>query len=217
MGDKTVAVSALEGPNLVLIDEGHRGTSSGKAGVWMGYRNQLCEGGFSFEYSATFGQAIKGDHELTAEYARSTLVDYSYRWFHRDGFGKDYRIVNMNEDAVEWRTRYLTAALLTFFQQQWIYGRHGSAFRPYNVEPPLWVFVGSKVTKSLSVQDASDVVEILRFLAGYLSERDASVERIDRILHDDKRVEGGRDQRAVRRRGTWAIPPSSRRSARRPD
>ena len=102
----------------------------------MGYRNQLCEGGFSFEYSATFGQAIKGDRELTAEYARSTLVDYSYRWFHRDGFGKDYRIVNMNEDAGEWRTRYLTAALLTFFQQQWIYGRHGSAFRPYNVEPP---------------------------------------------------------------------------------
>ena len=189
MGDKTVAVSALEGPNLVLIDEGHRGASSGKRGAWMGYRNQLCEGGFSFEYSATFGQAIKGDRELTAEYARSTLVDYSYRWFHGDGFGKDYRIVNMNEDAGEWRTRYLTAALLTFFQQQWLYGRHGSAFRPYDVEPPLWVFVGSKVTKSLSVKDASDVVEILRFLASYLSGRDASVERIRRILHDDKRVE----------------------------
>ena len=188
MGDKTVAVSALEGPNLVLIDEGHRGASSGKRGAWMGYRNQLCEGGFSFEYSATFGQAIKGDRELTAEYARSTLVDYSYRWFHRDGFGKDYRIVNMNEDAGEWRTRYLTAALLTFFQQQWIYGRPGSAFRPFNVEPPLWVFVGSKVTKSLSVKDASDVVEILRFLAGHLSERDASVDRIRRILHDDNRV-----------------------------
>ena len=189
MGDRTVAVSALEGPNLVLIDEGHRGASSGKAGAWMGYRNQLCEDGFSFEYSATFGQAIKGDRELTAEYACSTLVDYSYRWFHGDGFGKEYRIANMNEDAGEWRTRYLTAALLTFFQQQWLYGRHGSAFRPYNVEPPLWVFVGSKVTKSLSTKDASDIVEILRFLADYLSERDASVERIRRILHDENRVE----------------------------
>ena len=188
MGDKTVAVSALEGPNLVLIDEGHRGTSSGKTGAWMGYRNQLCAGGFSFEYSATFGQAIKGDRELTAEYARSTLVDYSYRWFHGDGFGKDYRIVNMNEDAGEWRTRYLTSALVTFFQQQWIYAKHGSAFRRFNVEPPLWVFVGSKVTKSLSVKDASDVVEILRFLAGYLTERDASVERIRRILRDDNLV-----------------------------
>ena len=188
MGDKTVAVSALEGPNLVLIDEGHRGASSGKQGTWMAYRNQLCEGGFSFEYSATFGQAIKGDRELTDEYARSTLVDYSYRWFHGDGFGKDYRIVNMNEDAGEWRTRYLTAALLTFFQQQWIYRRHGSDYRPFNVEPPLWVFVGSKVTKSLSVKDASDVVEILRFLDGYLSERDASVDRIRGTLHDDERV-----------------------------
>ena len=189
MGDRTVAVSALEGPNLVLIDEGHRGASSGKAGAWMGYRNQLCEGGFSFEYSATFGQAIKGDHELTAEYARGTLVDYSYRWFHGDGFGKEYRIANMNEDAGEWRTRYLTAALLTFFQQQWLYERHGTAFRPYNVEPPLWVFVGSKVTKSLSKTDASDVVEILRFLAGYLSDRDASVERIRRVLQDDNLVQ----------------------------
>lgn len=186
MGDKTVAVSALEGPNLVLIDEGHRGASSGKAGVWMQHRDLLCEGGFSFEYSATFGQAIKGDRELTAEYARSTLVDYSYRWFHGDGFGKEYRIANMNEDAGEWRTHYLTAALLTFFQQQWLYGRNGSALGPYNIEPPLWVFVGSKVTKSLSTKDASDVVEILRFLASYLTERDASVERIDRILHDDK-------------------------------
>ena len=189
MGDKTVAVSALEGPNLVLIDEGHRGASSGKRGAWMGYRNQLCEGGFSFEYSATFGQAIKGDRELTAEYARSTLVDYSYRWFHGDGFGKEYRIANIDEDSGEWRTRYLTAALLTFFQQQWLYGRHGSAFGPYNIEPPLWVFVGSKVTKSLSVKDASDIVEILRFLDGYLSEREVSVERIRRVLLDDMRVE----------------------------
>lgn len=189
MGDKTVAVSALEGPNLVLIDEGHRGASSGKRGAWMSFRNQLCEGGFSFEYSATFGQAIKGDRELTAEYARSTLVDYSYRWFHGDGFGKEYRIANMNEDAGEWRARYLTAALLTFFQQQWLYGRHGSAFGPYNIERPLWVFVGSKVTKSLSVKDASDVVEILRFLADYVSEGDASVERIRRVLQDDNLVQ----------------------------
>ena len=185
MGDKTIAVSALEGPNLVLIDEGHRGASSGKQGAWMGYRNQLCEDGFSFEYSATFGQAIKDDRDLTGEYARSTLVDYSYRWFHRDGFGKDYRIVNMNEDAGEWRTRYLTAALLTFFQQQWLYGRHGDGFSPFNVEAPLWVFVGSKVTKSLSTKDASDVVEILRFLADYLSDRDASIERIRHVLDAD--------------------------------
>ena len=192
MGDKTVAVSALEGPNLVLIDEGHRGASSGKAGVWMRHRDRLCEGGFSFEYSATFGQAIKGNLDLTAQYARSTLVDYSYRWFHRDGFGKDYRIVNLNEDDREWRVRYLTEALLTFFQQQWLYGQHGDEFRPFNIESPLWVFVGSKVTKSLSVKDASDVVEILLFLNNYLSDRQAAVRRIRRTL--DGEADAGRGQ-----------------------
>ena len=194
MGDKTVAVAALEGPNLVLIDEGHRGASAGKAGAWMRYRDQLCEGGFSFEYSATFGQAIKGDRDLTAEYARSTLVDYSYRWFHRDGFGKDYRIANMNEDAGEWRMRYLTAAFLTFFQQQWLYGRRASDFRPYNIERPLWVFVGSKVTKSLSVKDASDVVEILRFLARYVSDRSDSIARIQHIMDNIDTVRHGQLQ-----------------------
>ena len=61
MGDRTVAVDAFEGNNLVLVDEGHRGASGGDGGAWMRFRNALCEKGFSFEYSATFGQAVKGN------------------------------------------------------------------------------------------------------------------------------------------------------------
>ena len=61
MGDKTVAIDAFEGNNLVLVDEGHRGASGGEEGTWMRFRNALCEKGFSFEYSATFGQAVKGN------------------------------------------------------------------------------------------------------------------------------------------------------------
>jgi hypothetical protein len=85
MGEKTVAVDAFEGNNLVLVDEGHRGASAGGDGAWMKYRNALCEKGFSFEYSATFGQAVKGSQALTDLYARSILFDYSYRWFYGDG------------------------------------------------------------------------------------------------------------------------------------
>ena len=115
-GPKTVAAEAFEGENLVLVDEGHRGATSGNQGAWMRFRNQLCERGFSFEYSATFGQAVKGNAELTAAYARGTLFDYSYRWFYGDGFGKDYRIFNLDHDGnEEWRNKYLTACLLTFF------------------------------------------------------------------------------------------------------
>src|SRR5690606_40681224 len=93
--DKTVADDAYEGNNLVLVDEGHRGASSGSDGVWMKYRNALCEKGFSFEYSATFGQAVSANRELTDQYARSTLFDYSYRWCYGDGVGKDYHILNL--------------------------------------------------------------------------------------------------------------------------
>ena len=66
--EKTVAVDAFEGDNLVLVDEGHRG-SSGED--WKGKRDRLCEHGFSFEYSATFGQAMRAAKkpELEQEYA----------------------------------------------------------------------------------------------------------------------------------------------------
>ena len=57
MGEKTVAVDAFEGNNLVLVDEGHRGTGIA-AGAWMSRREALVRGGFAFEYSATFGQAV---------------------------------------------------------------------------------------------------------------------------------------------------------------
>lgn len=70
MGDKTVAVEAFEGNNLVLVDEGHRGTGTA-AGAWMSRRDALVRGGFAFEYSATFGQAVaKG---LTVEAAEEEI------------------------------------------------------------------------------------------------------------------------------------------------
>ena len=97
MGDRTIAIDAFEGNNLVLVDEGHRGASGGEEGAWMRARYALCEKGFSFEYSATFGQAVKDSPKLTELYAKSTLCDYSYRYFYGDGFGKDYQILNLDQ------------------------------------------------------------------------------------------------------------------------
>lgn len=68
-GDKKVSVEAFEGNNLVLVDEGHRGTGTA-AGAWMNRREALVRGGFAFEYSATFGQAVakpRGKTILEAE------------------------------------------------------------------------------------------------------------------------------------------------------
>jgi len=185
MGEKTVAVDAFEGNNLVLVDEGHRGTSSGGDGTWMRYRNALCEKGFSFEYSATFGQAVRGNPALTDLYARSTLFDYSYRWFYGDGFGKDYHILNIEDDRdADWLKTYLTACLLAFFQQQRLFREREAEFRPFDIERPLWIFVGGSVTATLASRDASDIIEILKFLAGYVNDRADSVERIRGVLHE---------------------------------
>lgn len=184
MGDKTVAVDAFEGNNLVLVDEGHRGASGGGDGAWMRFRNALCEKGFSFEYSATFGQAVKGNPTLTELYAKNVLFDYSYRYFYGDGFGKDYQILNLDEvTQSDYHERYLTACLLSFFQQKRLYREHESEFRPFQIEEPLWVFVGGSVTATLANRDASDIIEILRFLESFVSQRTASVRRIEIVLH----------------------------------
>ncbi len=184
MGDRTIAIDAFEGNNLVLVDEGHRGASAGEEGAWMRARNALCEEGFSFEYSATFGQAVKDSPELTELYAKSTLCDYSYRYFYGDGFGKDYQILNLDEGTQHDHLElYLVACLLSFFQQQWLYREQGGSFRPFNVEHPLWIFVGGSVTATLAKKDESDIVEILQFLAGYVAGRNDSIQRIDRVLN----------------------------------
>lgn len=194
MGDKTVAVDAFEGNNLVLIDEGHRGASAGEEGAWMRFRNALCEKGFSFEYSATFGQAVKGNKALTDLYAKSILFDYSYRYFYGDGFGKDYQILNLDEGTQENHLElYLVACLLALFQQQRLYRETEAAFRPFNLDRPLWVFVGGSVTKTLSTRDASDVIEILRFLARHVSDRAGSIQRIQRVLNEGLVTASGRN------------------------
>lgn len=84
MGDKTVAVEAFEGNNLVLVDEGHRGAGSA-GGAWMARREALVSKGFAFEYSATFGQAVnkgltieKAEEDLKK--AKAKLLDPDRTW-----------------------------------------------------------------------------------------------------------------------------------------
>lgn len=187
MGEKTVAIDAFEGNNLVLVDEGHRGSSGKELGRWLDARNRLCENGFSFEYSATFGQAMKasGNKKLEQMYAKCILFDYSYKYFYKDGFGKDYRILNLADDTDEDKRRlYLTACLLAFFQQQRLYRDRATDFRPFLLENPLWVFVGGSVNavRTEKKRPVSDVVDILLFLAEFVRDRRHSVGLLDRLL-----------------------------------
>ena len=82
-GGVSVPVDAFEGYNLILVDEGHKG-SGGRHGAVTA---MLGKTGFTFEYSATFGQALSAarDDELTKEYGKAIVFDYSYRYFYEDG------------------------------------------------------------------------------------------------------------------------------------
>ena len=213
MGDKTVAVDAFEGNNLVLVDEGHRGTGTA-AGAWMARRDALVRGGFAFEYSATFGQAVakgmtvvaaeediqkkrakmlfnttslrslddgqKAQLALTAEdkrraritatreiYAKCILFDYSYKFFYADGYGKESLILNMNGEAygqADNARKYFTACLLSYYQQLWLWSTHRDKLTDFNIEKPLWVFVGNTVSG-----EESDILEVVNFLADFLN------------------------------------------------
>ena len=185
-GEKTVAVDAFEGNNLVLVDEGHRGASGGGAGTWMRFRNQLCESGFSFEYSATFEQAVKGQKQLADLYSKNVIFDYSYRFFHGDGFGKDYEILNLEDDVqAEHMDEYLTACVLAFFQQQKLFRENEVQLRLFNVERPLWVFVGSSVNavRTAGKRQVSDVAEVVAFLNRFVSERETFTAHIHAVLN----------------------------------
>ena len=113
-GPNTIATRSLGDQNLLLVDEGHRGMSGTQEGAWFAKRSMLCEKGFTFEYSATFEQAVAAAkrEDFENSYARSVLFDYSYRWFYEDGFGKDYQILNLPESFVETKIIYLVACLL---------------------------------------------------------------------------------------------------------
>jgi hypothetical protein len=185
-GDKTVAVESFEGNNLVLVDEGHRGSGGEK---WKSKRDRLCETGFSFEYSATFGQAVaaignaKQQKSLIDEYGKATLFDYSYRYFYNDGYGKDYQILNLSENWNEgYVNLYLTACLLSFYEQHLVFRDNGKQIEPFLIEKPLAIFVGGKVTKSVSKEIASDVVEVLKFFEAFVRNPTDSIDKIDRIL-----------------------------------
>ncbi|EAY6132960.1 type III restriction endonuclease subunit R [Salmonella enterica] len=249
MGDKTVAVEAFEGNNLVLIDEGHKGTGTA-AGAWMRRRDKLTRDGFAFEYSATFGQAVSGGNnveaveaeikkkkakllfettalgklsaeqleklELTSEelrdariqatrevYGKSILFDYSYKFFYEDGYGKESLILNLNpneEKKDERRYEYFTACLLSFYQQQYLFNKNKDKLGEFNIEKPLWVFVGNTVSG-----EDSDIHAVLRFLAWFLNNEVQAKSWIRDLVENKARILDTKDRNIFEKRFTALI------------
>ena len=196
-GGERVPVEEFTGNNLIFVDEGHKG-SGGDA--WLKLRNALGETGFTFEYSATFGQALTATRNdpLTTEYGKAIVFDYSYLYFYGDGYGKDFRILNLVEETSEEQTDILLLGnLLSFYQQKHLFTERRQELRPYNLEKPLWVFVGSTVnavyTRDKKVR--SDVLTVARFLQYVLMNKNWAVQAISKLLNGNSGLvtPGGED------------------------
>ncbi|MDW5308341.1 type III restriction endonuclease subunit R, partial [Acinetobacter baumannii] len=115
---------------------------------------------------------------LREVYAKSILFDYSYKYFYADGYGKEVNILNMKEyHEDDERNLYLTACLLSFYQQQYLFKKNQAKLAKFNIEKPLWVFVGNKVN-----DDDSDILAIVKFLADFLDASRKS--KVISWLHD---------------------------------
>jgi hypothetical protein len=203
----------------------------------MSRRESLVRGGFAFEYSATFGQAVaKGSTILKAEedilkkkakilfettnlkklaaeqleqltltyddkrkartmatreiYAKSILFDYSYKFFYEDGYGKESLILNLKDSDYEdedIKRQYFTACLLSFYQQQFLWSSHRDKLSDFNIEKPLWVFVGNTVAG-----EDSDILAVLKFLAGFLNDETKTKQWLNDLLTNTARLLDGK-------------------------
>lgn len=189
----TVDVSSLGTKNLVFVDEGHKGHKSVDM-KWKRTREKLAKDGFTFEYSATFGQVItKGNEETFREYSKSILFDYSYKYFYGDGYGKDFRILNLDTKSfTELQVpTLLLANTMSFYEQILEYKNAGNNLKDYNIEKPLWVFVGSRVRG-----EASDILNVVQFLSWLLGEDENKIKRlIENILKGNSGIQA--DKRDV--------------------
>jgi hypothetical protein len=176
-----------ESKNLVFIDEGHKGQKSEER-AWKNLREHLTRGvgSFTFEYSATFGQVISTNtKDLLQEYGKSIVFDYSYRHFYSDGYGKDFKVFNLdtkNEYSEDQHKLLMTASLLGYYEQLALYEKYEHELRPYNIEKPLWIFVGSKVQGKVNQSDVSKVVHYFRYA---LSSPDQLQKDIEHILSNN--------------------------------
>jgi len=199
-GPNLIAVRNLGDQNLLLVDEAHRGMGSKEETGWFRSRERLVENGFVFEYSATFKEAVTAAKrpEIEAAYTKNIIFDYSYRYFYENGYGKDYRIFNLPKTYKQLQFDYLSACMLSFYQQLKLYDDKSTLYAPYNLEKPLWVFVGKSVSKATGTIDEkatiSDVALILQFIASFLQDEVLASNTIERILNQNAKDTGLMDE-----------------------
>ncbi|MGB9856237.1 MAG: DEAD/DEAH box helicase family protein, partial [Caldisericum exile] len=193
-GGVTLPIDTFEGKNLVFVDEGHKGRRSEEQ-KWARLRNELAKDGFTFEYSATFGQILSENQpDILKEYAKSIIFDYSYKYFYLDGYGKDFSVLNVKQAKISeqrFQETIFSANLLSFYQQLLVYEENKDLAKEHNLEKPLWIFVGTTVTGK---EEESDVIQIVEFIKKAIEEEDWLKEQVDNILNGKTGLKDDKDE-----------------------
>jgi len=171
--------------NLILIDEWHKSIQWGKdSSVQKRIRDLIWikENSFTFEYSATYWQAVSNSDEfIQSEYSNSIIWNYSYKFFKDDNYGKNFVLNNVSDkssksisDDSELNEEQMIKILLSHVQQSLIFDsyKNNPQFKDYNIEKPLISIFWQKVQNKwknkdwgkASESDELDVSEVNQFI-----------------------------------------------------
>ncbi|MFH1376078.1 MAG: DEAD/DEAH box helicase family protein [Candidatus Woesearchaeota archaeon] len=180
---KTIDYKSFGKNNLILVDEGHRGSKGDK---WMKLRKGISEEGFTFEYSATYNDFLdEKNKNNTDDYKRTIIFDFSYKYFYHEGYGKDYDISYVTEKdkyTNKMREYIMLGNLLSFYEQKKYFKEYNKELEDFNIEDPLWLLVGSRVKEDnkLDGTTKSDIAKFVYFLNELTNE--GLDEKIEKIL-----------------------------------
>lgn len=173
--------------NVIFVDEGHRGS---KGNSWLDMRNKISTDGFVFEYSATYHDIIN-NKDIETDYQKQIIFDYSYKYFYKAGYGKNYDISNLPDKENKNNEEYIKlGSLLSFFEQKLYYLKNESNISKYNLENPLWLLVGSKVnpSKDLDKKTTTDIKEFILFVNSLKSNKENIVKKIQDIFENKTNI-----------------------------
>jgi hypothetical protein len=153
-------------------------------------RKKIASEGFTFEYSATFQDVVDTKTKtFSTEYKKSILFDYSYKYFHKAGYGKDYDISNVPIKNDEETKQYIMLGnLLSFYEQKKYFLKNQEELESrFNIENPLWLLVGSSVNPTsgkdqLDNKTKSDIKDFVVFLSKLKNQREQVKNKIELIL-----------------------------------
>ena len=184
MGDKTIAIDAFEGNNLVLVDEGTAAPAAVKKARGCAFATRCARRASPSSTRPPSGRRSRATPSSPSSTPRARCSTTRTATSTATASARTTRSSTSTRERsrTTWSCIWWPACCRSSSSSGSTASR-SATFRPFNIEKPLWIFVGGSVTATLATRDASDIVEILQFLARYVADRAGSIQRIERVLN----------------------------------